>query len=187
MHATREPDIHQSKDSSDNWPPKERCPPWDYEGCRTGEFPMISSVYLLHQWRNPTHSDAKTYYTHPRRLIEKVRSRIRAIRASVAETSASIPMTTLCQTQAEARPDSEYFQDEEASTGATVNHDSSGPQDPDASCYIFLRTPKKLGEKLEAADRATPEAWVCICTFPCPVSYERRIPSNHGRNIGQSA
>ncbi|KAL8889192.1 MAG: hypothetical protein Q9215_003491 [Flavoplaca cf. flavocitrina] len=55
--------------------------------------------------------------------------------------------------------DGDAIPDEEAAPA--VDHGSSGLQNPDLSCYIFLRTPKKIGEPLIADDRATPEAWVC--------------------------
>ncbi|KAL8881923.1 MAG: hypothetical protein Q9198_000975 [Flavoplaca austrocitrina] len=62
--------------------------------------------------------------------------------------------------------DGDAIPDEEAAPAVpTVDHDSSGLQNPDLSCYIFLRTPKKIGEPLIADDRATPEAWVCSMLF----------------------
>ncbi|KAL8652369.1 MAG: hypothetical protein Q9226_004299 [Calogaya cf. arnoldii] len=158
MHAPGEPDIHESRDNSDNWPPAGQCPPWDYEGCRTGKHPSISPVRLLHQWRNPSHSDKTTYDSHPKSLAEKIRVRLRNIRAAVVEVATNIPMTTLrhSETQTSNEPNHE---EEALPTEETTSHGDVRPQNPDMSRYIFLRTPKKLGEQLIPDDRATPEAW----------------------------
>ncbi|KAL9638885.1 MAG: hypothetical protein Q9204_001332 [Flavoplaca sp. TL-2023a] len=64
------------------------------------------------------------------------------------------------QTGGDAIPD-----EEAASAVGTVNHGSGGLQNADPYCYIFLRTPKKLGEPLIADDRATPEAWASYPTL----------------------
>lgn len=178
MHAPREPDVCQPDKPSDNWPPKERCPPWDYEGCQSGELPQIGPNYLLNQWRNPSHSDAVTYHSHPRSLVERLLFKIRSIRNSVVGVTASIPMTTT--NRSEIEHDREPVPDEEAvPTRGTINPgNNQGLQTPDPSRYVFLRTPKKLGEQLVPHDRATPEAWVRIVGSHCQFARARHISSN---------
>ena len=166
MHARGEPDICPPQQPPENWPPKERCPPWDYEGCLTDQSPRIGPRYLLHQWRNPSHSDAETYYSHPRSLMERLRFEIRSFGICVLERGPNILMTTITPPQSGTQTGGDAIPDEEAASAVgTVNHGSGGLQNADPSCYIFLRTPKKLGEPLIADDRATPEAWVCSVQF----------------------
>ena len=178
MHAPREPDIRQPDKPSDNWPPKERCPPWDYEGCQSGELPQIGANYLLHQWRNPSHSDAVTYHSHPRSLVERLLFKLRTIRNSDVGVPANIPMTTTSRSEIEH--DREPVPDEEAvPTRGTINPgDKQGLQTPDRSRYVFLRIPKKLGEQLVPHDRATPEAWVRIVGSHCQFARARHMSSN---------
>ena len=166
MHARREPDICPPQQPPENWPPKKRCPPWDYEGCLTGHTPQIGPLRLLHQWRNPSHSDAKTYFSHPRSLVERLRFKIRSFRICVVERGANMLTTAISPPQSETQADGDAIPEEEAAPAVeTVDHGSSGLRNADLSCYIFLRTPKKIGEPLIADDRATPEAWVCSIQF----------------------
>ena len=165
MHARGEPDICPPQQPPKNWPPEERCPPWDYEGCRTGQSPQIGPIRLLHQWRNPSHSDAVTYWSQPRSLVESLRFKLRSLGVFVVN-GANILITATSPPQLGNQADGDAIPDEEAAaTVGTVDDDSSGLQNTDPYCYIFLRTPKKLGEPLIADDRATPEAWVCSIQF----------------------
>lgn len=153
MHAPRAPDIHRF----DDWPPKERCPPWDYEGCRTEDLPLIGHTYLLHQWRNPSHSDVKTYFSQPRTVLERLLFFLRHMKPTTPSSGHSEP-----------KADAEPVHDEEAGPNrgtiglGSAQSSNLALRSPDPSCYVFLRTPKKLGDQLVADDRATPEAWVCI-------------------------
>ena len=163
MHAKQEPDICPPQQPPENWPPQERCPPWDYEGCRTGQSPQVGPLYLLHQWRNPSHSDAVTYYSQPRSLVERLRFKIRGFGICVVKKGINIMMTAMSPPHSESQADGDAIPDEEAAPAVpTVDHGSSGLQNPELSCYTFSRTPKKIGEPLIADDRATSEAWVCL-------------------------
>ncbi|KAL8888521.1 MAG: hypothetical protein Q9192_006164 [Flavoplaca navasiana] len=166
MHARQEPDICPPQQPPENWPPKERCPPWDYEGCRTGQSPQVGAAHLLHQWRNPSHSDAVTYWSQARSLVERLRFKLRSLRVCVVEKGTNLLMTATSPPQSGNQADGDAIPDEEAAaTVETVDDGSSGLQNAYPYCYIILRTPKKLGEPLIADDRATPEAWVCSIQF----------------------
>ncbi|KAL8749237.1 MAG: hypothetical protein Q9199_007809 [Rusavskia elegans] len=159
MHAPWAPDIQEGN----CWPTKERCPPWDYEGCRTENMPNIGEDYLLHRWRNPSHSDEVTYFSQPRSLVERVRFYVRSLKNGIAKHAAGIPMAVINRQQQGSG--TEPVHDEEAPPGnEPLNHGNSNPiapglQIPDPSRYIFLRTPKMFGKQLIPDDKDTPEAW----------------------------
>ncbi|KAL8670140.1 MAG: hypothetical protein Q9168_005305 [Polycauliona sp. 1 TL-2023] len=173
MHATWAPDIHESGNPSGDRPPKDRCPPWDYEGCKSEEPLTVGHNYLLHRWRHPTHSDWRTYISYPRSLAERIRFILRKIGNLAAglrfkvqtKIISSIELATGIPMEAVAPPvapnDHGQAHDEEAAQAQeTANQGSElEVETPDPSCYIFPRTPKKLGERLVANDRVTPEGW----------------------------
>lgn len=108
----------------------------------------------------------KTYYSQPRNLLERLRFSLRNMKASLVERITAC-ISTPSSGRSEPKNDGEPVHDEEAgSTGGSSNLGSAQSSNLclrslDPSCYVFLRTPKKLGDQLVADDRATPEAWVC--------------------------
>lgn len=159
IHAPWEPDIHKF----DDWPLRKHSPPWIYKGCPPKHTPLVGHMYLLHLWQNPSHSDLQTYSERPPSAIAKLIRLTRFLRnlvgifrdsktdnrrgtdpstTSVYETQGNVELT------ATSRPES-----------LTGNVATAPDQEVDRSSYVFLRTPKKVGEQLIAEDENPPEAW----------------------------
>ncbi|KAI4137171.1 MAG: hypothetical protein L6R39_007436, partial [Caloplaca ligustica] len=155
IHAPREPDIQKF----DDWPLKKHAPPWEYKGCpaKKRQLPLVGSTYLMHMWQNPSHSDPESYKPG---LLDIVRRKLRrAIYIGRVVCTSPPEDTHSTSSSIEAHRDIELGStngpDSQCSRNATNSQESRGSR----SCYVLLRTPKKIGERLEADDDDPPEAW----------------------------
>lgn len=161
-----------------DWPPQQSSVPkgqWIYEGCpKIKRRPLISTGYMMHLWQYPHHSSLKSYQAHTpgcfqraRDTLFNVRTRCRNyLRDRVSRPSddpvSDIPDSLQDRSSAAAGSNGEARQDHHGSS--TNRHDETADielqaTEPPRDCYVFLHTPKKLGEKLTPDDRDPPEGW----------------------------
>lgn len=167
IHAPREPDIHKF----DDWPTQKHSPPWIYKGCpaKKKHIPLVGHTYLMHLWQNPTHTDMQTYRSRDPGLLPKL---FRCLRLAFPSEQASTPGSQAAAAQ--TQQDIELACTSGSNTVSTHASTSSGSQLPlptqpqlhtpskpqdFRSSYVFLRTPKKVGEQLLPDDENPPEGW----------------------------
>ncbi|KAI4249407.1 MAG: hypothetical protein LQ352_005662 [Teloschistes flavicans] len=163
VHAPREPDIHKY----DDWPLQKHSPPWVYKGCpaKRKHIPLVGHTYLMHLWHHPSHSDLQTYNNRPQGAIGALVHRMRLFKhylvAYGRSESGNIAVNrTMNDGQGHLQQDVEMTNpnsnpSNQPSTGVPAASDTHGNR----SSYVFLRTPKKLGDQLIADDEDPPEAW----------------------------
>ena len=116
----------------------------------------------MHLWQNPSHSDLQTYRSRRGRigrLLEYFRSNYTITSPSPASPSPASPSP-------ESQPSHIQQQDLETKSSTQPSATSVHPSPPSEqenqgprSSYVFLRTPRKLGEQLQPDDADPPEAW----------------------------
>ncbi|KAI4200158.1 MAG: hypothetical protein LQ350_004119 [Teloschistes chrysophthalmus] len=161
MHAPREPDIHKF----DDWPLQKDSPPWVYKGCpaKRKHIPLVGHAYLMHLWQNPSHSDEQTYNNRPQSMISRLLHRTRLFKNYLAAYWKNEPddpavNRTVNDGQIELQQDVEMTRTNgpgDPTANTTAVSDNHGNR----SSYVYLRTPKKLGDKLIPDDEDPPEAW----------------------------
>ena len=105
----------------------------------------------MHLWQNPSHTDSQTYRSR-RGRIQRL---LEYFRPSHTITSPSL--------ESSSHPGDLQQQDIELTSSnkpvPTSTHGSPSPEEGPRSSYVFLRTPKMLGEQLLPDDADPPEAW----------------------------
>ncbi|KAL8664206.1 MAG: hypothetical protein Q9202_003284 [Teloschistes flavicans] len=163
VHAPREPDIHKY----DDWPLQKHSPPWVYKGCpaKRKHIPLVGHMYLMHLWQNPSHGDLQTYNNRPQGAIGALVNRMRLLKHYLvaygrSESGHIAANRTMNDGQGHLQQDVEMTNpnsnpSNQPSAGVPAASDTHGNR----SSYVFLRTPKKLGDQLVADDEDPPEAW----------------------------
>ncbi|KAI4113850.1 MAG: hypothetical protein LQ338_008100 [Usnochroma carphineum] len=160
IHAPREPDIHKF----DDWPSQKDSPPdgpWTYKGCpaKKKHIPLVGHNYLMHLWQNPSHCDLQTYESRSPNVFIRISRRIHHLvgRHRQETDDENSPATTETTASNEHSHDMElgHMHSSGSGSNAPSTQETLGPR----SSYVFLRTPRKLGEQLEANDEDPPVAW----------------------------
>lgn len=158
-----EPDIHKFND----WPLQKHSPPWIYKGCpaKKKHIPLVGHTYLMHLWQNPSHSDLQTFNSQRHSTIHRILCLLgftRSQKTAKKEVNAQGPNENGRRRCTDDDHPRDIEMDAMGNTTAAAIHAAAvhEAQDPRSS-YVFLRTPKKLGEKLVADYEDPPEAWVC--------------------------
>ena len=115
----------------------------------------------MHLWQNPTHTDLQTYRLGNPGIAEKF---LKYLRLTLSSDRAVDP--AIQATASQSRQDIELACTNGSDTGTNHTRGSSDLHSPSSSkqqdfrsSYVFLRTPKKLGEQLLPDDEDPPEAW----------------------------
>jgi len=119
------------------WPPAEEKARWLYVPCPAKVVPLVGPRLLLHLWRNPHHSDEMAYreWHSKANLWKRFRDRFRHF----PKVSKSVPTN-------------------EPNEGDPIDHDQVG--NPHSSTYVFVKIPKKIGDRLEPNyGNEAPEGW----------------------------
>lgn len=158
-----EPDIHKY----DDWPLQKHSPPWIYKGCpaKKKHIPLVGHTYLMHLWQNPSHSDLQTFNSQPQSIGHRLFCLL-GFKRSHGTANKKIKAPGPNENSRRSCTDNEHRQDIELaatnSSTSVADHAAALHEARDfRSSYVFLRTPKKLGEQLIADDEDPPEAWVC--------------------------
>ena len=128
----------------------------------------------MHLWQNPSHTDAQTYRARKGGIIQIILYHLRAkLRSKMSEVSESahasrnatqtqhdIEMTSANHTNAGINHAPPVSAAQITSPSADSQH-SSPSVSPGCfrSSYVFLRTPKKLGDQMHPDDEDPPEGW----------------------------
>ncbi len=129
---------------------------------------------MMHLWQNPHHTDLKTYQSHTLGLLQitrdtllQGRSRcINYLRNRFSKPSgdpvSDIPVFSQYRPTAAALRKGEPRHDQEQL--GTTHYNSPADVELQATesrrdFYVFLHTPKKLGEQLTPDDRDPPQGW----------------------------
>ncbi|KAL8692040.1 MAG: hypothetical protein Q9218_002849 [Villophora microphyllina] len=162
MHAPREPDIHKFND----WPLQKHSPPWVYKGCpaKKRHIPLIGHAYLMHLWQNPSHSDLQTYNRRPQGAISRLVCRIRLLKNYLLTSTKNDFVDLPPHHSGTNNRDSQAQRDLELTTTNGLEDQpthmaAAADKHGNASSYVLLLTPKKLGDQLIADDEDPPEAW----------------------------
>lgn len=157
------PDIHTFND----WPLLKHSPPWIYKGCpaKKKHIPLVGHTYLMHLWQNPSHSDLQTFNSRPQSTVHRFFCLL-GFNRSQGIANQKINAQGPNESSRRRCTDNEDRRDIELAAMNTstsiANHTAALHEARDfRSSYVFLRTPKKLGEQLIADDENPPEAWVC--------------------------
>ena len=123
----------------------------------------------MHLWQNPTHTDQQTYRAHNSSIIQKI---LKYLRLYLRNTPPRALIPAKQTTRSPAGDDIELACTTNVignNTSTAQEHRPSVPVPPITSppsikrdfrsSYVFLRTPKKLGEQLLPNDEDPPEAW----------------------------
>ena len=142
-----------------------RCP------AKKKHIPLVGHTYLMHLWQNPTHTDEQTYQARNSSVAQKI---LKFTRLYVRYTSLGALIPTKQTTHSQSQHDLElactnnpHIHENRLSTTHEPHLSSSVPPDASQSSikldfrssYVFLRTPKKIGEQLLSDDENPPEAW----------------------------
>ncbi|KAL8700081.1 MAG: hypothetical protein Q9201_005644 [Fulgogasparrea decipioides] len=155
IHAPREPDIHRF----DDWPLQKHSPPWTYSGCPAKYTPLVGQTYLMHLWQNPSHSDLQTYTTRQQSIVARLLRRLNFIKKCIVMfRNIKIGNTSGGNAGDEFERDMEL---NATNRPESMNNGTANPpiKQENRSSYVFLRTPKLLGDQLIADDEDPPEAW----------------------------
>lgn len=176
-----EPDIHTFND----WSLQKHSPPWIYRGCPTKKkhIPLVGHTYLMHLWQNPSHSDLQTFNSRPQSTVYRLFCLL-GFNRSQGIAKMKVNAQGPNENSWRRCTDNEHRRDIEIAaintSNPAANHAAALHEARDfRSSYVFLRTPKKLGEQLIADDENPPEAWVCTLhpyrSVPFLTSYEFRF------------
>ena len=121
----------------------------------------------MHLWQNPTHTDEQTYRAHDSGVVQRALKYLRLYsRYSTPRTLVPAKQTVQSPTTGDIElactnsPNSNCTaQKSQPSSLARSNASPPSIQRDFRSSYVFLRTPKKLGEQLLPDDENPPEAW----------------------------
>lgn len=147
-----------------------RCP------AKKKHIPLVGHTYLMHLWQNPTHTDEKTYRAHNLGVVQKslkhLRLRFKYIIGVCTFSHATNPVNRITHnrnrhdielacTNTAQNAENRTPMSHEPHTSSSMPPNASPPtiQQDFRSSYVFLRTPKKLGEQLLPDDENPPEAW----------------------------
>jgi len=157
-----EPDIHTFNDG----PLQKHSPPWIYKGCsaKKKHIPLVGHTYLMHLWQNPSHSDLQTFNSQTQSTVHRLFCLL-GFNRSQGIANNKINAQGPNENSRRRCTDIEHRQDIELAAMNTstsvANYAAALHEARDFRSYVFLRTPKKLGEQLIANDEESPEAWVC--------------------------
>ena len=131
----------------------------------------------MNLWQNPHHTDRKTYQSHTPGLFQRARDPLFKLRTQcinylrdrfsrpvddfvgdITRSSQDNPIAAAARNR-EARQDQEAPSANRYDETADVELQATKPLQDSRSSYVFLRTPKKLGEQLTPDNRDPPEGW----------------------------
>ena len=157
---------------ANDWLPEAHLEQWLYQG--SPERPNVGSNYLMHLWQNPDHANAHLYQSRGRFMSLKADLLYGSITGLWSKLSINTgqqggpepPPLMLSPSEQETRSADPILAVEATPEARKTIGRTSEAVDSDLelqmgeelrSCYVFSRTPKKKGAKLEPDDRYPPE------------------------------
>ncbi|KAL8764835.1 MAG: hypothetical protein Q9194_006816 [Teloschistes cf. exilis] len=117
----------------------------------------------MHLWQNPSHSDEQTSDSRPQSVMGRILCRMRLFKnylVAYCKNEPDDPAVNLTVNNEQVDLQRDVEMTSTNGTGITSDNTPTGShQCGDQSSYVYLRTPKKLGDKLIPDDEDPPEAW----------------------------
>ena len=161
IHAPRSAEINKF----DDWPLQKHSPPWIYLGCpaKRKHIPLVGHAHLIHLWQNPSHTDSETYRSRNVDILSILLGLFRQERhenqtntlENNADSSHIIRAGFQQDIELASMNGSTVRVNKMFSASEIQNSIDPGPR----SSFVFLRMPKKTGERLLAENNAPPEGW----------------------------